>query len=138
VLETALRALRERGGFRVAHFSVQGNHIHLLVEASSSPSLAAGMKALAIRFARGLNSMMGSNGAVFADRYHSHALRTPTEVRRALIYVLGNYRSHAQRRGERVHPEFVDRFASSYPGNRDLVAEPHTWLLRTGWTRALT
>jgi REP element-mobilizing transposase RayT len=138
VLESSLRALRECGGFRVAHFSVQGNHIHLLVEAANRPSLAAGMKAMAIRLARGLNSMMGSNGAVFADRYHSHALRTPTEVRRALVYVLDNYRSHAQRRGERVHPEFIDRFASSYPENRALVAEPQTWLLRTGWSRALT
>jgi putative transposase len=136
VLETALRANRERGGFRVAHFSVQGNHVHLLVEAFDRAALAAGMKSMAIRVARGLNSLMATRGGVFADRYHSHVLRTPTEVRRAIAYVLGNYQSHARRRGEGVHPDYVDRFASSCPDNRELVAEPQTWLLKAGWCRA--
>jgi hypothetical protein len=135
VFETALRAIRNRGDFRVAHFSVQGNHVHLLVETSGRVSLAAGMRSVAIRLARGLNSMMGTRGAVLDDRYYSRVLGTPTEVRRALGYVLGNYRSHACRRGEKVHPEFVDRFASSCPDNRQLVVEPRTWLLRVGWRR---
>jgi REP element-mobilizing transposase RayT len=138
VLETALRTVRQRVGFRVAHFSVQGNHVHLLVEASDRVSLAAGIKSMAIRAARGLNSMMGSRGSVFADRYHSRDLRTPTEVRRALAYVLCNYQSHALRRGDKVPTSFVDHFGSSYPGNRELVAQPHTWLLQTGWRRAPT
>jgi putative transposase len=120
----------------VAHFSVQGNHVHLLVEAFDRTALAAGMKSMAIRVARGLNSMMANSGAVFADRYHSHVLRTPTEVRRAIAYVLGNFQSHARRRAERIHPDYIDRFASSCPDNRELVAEPHTWLLKAGWRRA--
>jgi hypothetical protein len=52
-----------------------------------------------IRIARGLNAMMGRTGPVFEDRYHAHVLRTPAEVRNALRYVLGNYSSHAARRG---------------------------------------
>jgi putative transposase len=136
VFEAALRAVRKRGDLRVGHFSIQGNHIHLIVETSDRASLAAGMKSIAIRLARGLNLMMASRGAVFADRYHSHVLRTPTEVRRAITYVLGNYRAHARRRGQTVHPEFVDGFASSFPDHRHLLAEPNTWLLRVGWCRA--
>ena len=137
VLQTALLATGARRSFRVTHFSVQGNHVHLLVETSDRVSLATGMKAMSVRMARGLNSMMRCRGVVFADRYHSRPLRTPTEVRRALAYVLENYQSHARRRGERVHPHFVDRFASSHPDNRELVAQPRTWLLSVGWRRAL-
>ncbi|HYX91373.1 MAG TPA: hypothetical protein VE782_07420 [Myxococcaceae bacterium] len=132
-----MRVFRERGDFRVTHFSVQGNHVHLLVETSNAISLAAGLKGLAIRLARGLNAMMGSRGPVFADRYHSHALRTPTEVRNALGYVLGNYQSHAWRRGEKLHPGFVDRYASSHPDNCVLVAQACSWLLNAGWRRAI-
>src|SRR5919197_4060570 len=135
VLESALRAVRQRAGFRVAHFSVQGNHLHLLVEAGDRKSLGAGMKALVIRVARVINSMMNACGAVFTDRYHSHVLRTPTEVRRALAYVLDNYQSHVRRRGEKIAPDFVDRFASSCPDHRELVSEPRTWLLKVGWLR---
>ena len=44
--------------------------------------------------------MMGRKGPVLQDRYHAHVLRTPAEVRNALRYVLGNFESHAERRGE--------------------------------------
>ena len=127
VVEAALRGATARPGFRVAHFSVQGNHLHLVVEAAGAATLAAGMKALAIRFAKGMNRLMGTQGPVLQDRYHLHVLRTPAEVRRAVAYVTGNAASHARRRGEPVAEGFRDRFAS--PERPELVAPGRTWLL---------
>src|SRR5437868_2621510 len=42
-LEEAFLEARERFGMRVVHYSVQGNHVHLIVEAESREALAKGM-----------------------------------------------------------------------------------------------
>lgn len=68
-LEDAIRNGRERSGFRVVHFSAQGNHIHLIVEAVSQLALTRGMQGLTIRIARAINKAAGRRGKVFADRY---------------------------------------------------------------------
>ncbi len=128
VIGPALSRANERGDLRVVCFSVQGNHVHLVVESSDAVALARGMKGLGVRIARGLNRLMGRDGPVFADHYHEHVLRTPAEVRRALGYVLGNFAGHAGRRGERVDPAWTDPF-SSVASPADVVS-PRTWLLR--------
>src|SRR5215475_8447528 len=38
-IEDALRAAKERFGVRVVHYSIQGNHLHLIVEADEPPAL---------------------------------------------------------------------------------------------------
>jgi hypothetical protein len=130
VVEAALVGAAGRPDFRVTHFSVQGNHVHLVVEAGSGRALTSGMKSFAIRLAKGMNRLMGTRGPVLEDRYHAHVLRTPAEVRRALAYVAGNFASHARRRGEDFRPGIQDRFSSD--ARPDLVAPPSSWLLRGG------
>jgi REP element-mobilizing transposase RayT len=140
VIHGALAAARRRPNARVAHFSVQGNHVHLLVEASGTAALSNAVRALSIRLAKRLNRMMGRTGPVFEDRFHSHVLRTPAEVENALRYVLGNFASHASRRGEAMRAGWIDPFSSEAvkmprTGQGFLFAEPvvapaSTWLLR--------
>lgn len=140
VIHHALDAARRRPDSRVVHFSILGNHLHLIVEAMGERALANSMRALSIRLARRLNRMMGRSGPVLADRYHAHVLNTPAEVRNAVRYVLGNYASHAARRGERVPPRWVDPFSSAaVKSPRDAQASlfplpvttpAATWLLR--------
>src|SRR3982751_6359527 len=60
----ALREARERFGLRVVHFSVQGNHLHLLVEAEGAESLSRGIQGLAIRIAKALNRACSRRGKV--------------------------------------------------------------------------
>jgi len=128
-----------RNGFRLVHFSVQGNHVHLIVEAESAEQLARGIQGLAIRLARGLNRVMQRRGDVFADRYHAHALRTPTEVANAVAYVLGNFVRHASRWGKTVRADWIDPNSSAAISAEvtgpPLTADPQTWLLRGGWRR---
>jgi hypothetical protein len=103
-----------------------------VVEADSNEALSRGMQGLAIRIARALNAMMNRNGSVFADHYHSRLLRTPTELVRAIAYVLGNAAHHFGRRS-------ADPFASSgfaLEVRAHVLEAPQTWLVRIGWRRA--
>ena len=94
VIEKALWAAT-KATFRVVHYSVMGNHVHLLVEAEDRQALSRGMQGLGVRLARRLNRVMGGRrGAVLADRYHSRVLRTPTEVKRVRHYLLTNAEHH--------------------------------------------
>jgi REP element-mobilizing transposase RayT len=135
IVAAALPGVLRRPGFRVCHFSVQGNHLHLVVEAKDPKALASGMKAVSGRIAKGLNRLMGRCGPVFTDRYHAHVLRTPAEVRNALAYAVENFASHAARRGERIGPAFVDPYSSETARGPDglppPVSEPSSWLLRS-------
>src|SRR5881398_1377484 len=74
-------------GFRILHFSVQDDHLHLIVEADDTRALGRGLRGLAIRVARALNRALGRRGRVWDERYHARALITPRAVRYALVYV---------------------------------------------------
>ena len=99
-LARVFRQSRERFGMRLNHYSVQGNHVHLLVEAYDRGALTRGMRALTIRMALTINRVVGRRrGKVFADRFHAHVLRTLAETKNAVSYVLGNRESHWRRAG---------------------------------------
>ncbi len=91
----------ERGAFRLTHYSLQGNHAHLIVEAKNRETLARGMKSLGSRLAKAVNRVFKRSGPVLSDRYHVHVLRTPREVRNALAYVLLNAGGMRSRPDER-------------------------------------
>lgn len=144
VLERVFFVAAARVDARVAHFSVQHNHVHLVLEARDGEALARAMQAMTIRMAKGLNKLMDRKGAVFADRYHSRLLRTPTEVRRVLVYVLCNARKHLARFEHKFSVAWIDPYSSSAwfegwttcppkPSGPAPVATATTWLLSTGW-----
>jgi putative transposase len=112
-LREALVAGSLGAGYRVVHHSVQTNHVHLIIECDDATALARGMNGLTVRLARRLNRVLGRRGEVFADRYHARLLRTPAEVRAALLYVLNNRRRHAAQSGVRLPPGWLDPFSSA-------------------------
>ena len=128
---------RDRLGLRVNQFSLQSNHVHLIVEADDARALSRGIKGIAVRVARALNRIWKRRGSVFSDRFHARSLRTPREVRTALVYVLQNARHH----GLRLLG--VDPCSSGpwFDGWRQGIvletggpaARATTWLLRVGW-----
>ncbi|HEX4382923.1 MAG TPA: transposase, partial [Myxococcales bacterium] len=109
VLLQAFKDAAELGRMRIAHYSIQGNHLHLVVEADDSRALSSGMQGLAIRVARRLNARLRRHGPVFADRYHAHVLDSRREVANAVRYVTGNYRHHAR---EWLPPHYRDSLAT--------------------------
>ena len=104
---------------------MQGNHLHLVVEAVDRIVLSRGMQGLAVRIARAVNQTSGRKGRVFADHDFARELKTPAEVRRAVRYVLDNRMLHGARAPQ------TDPCASSAP-----LVLPRTWLLKVGWLRS--
>jgi putative transposase len=132
--------LRRRSGFQVIHFSIQPDHLHLIVEAADRRRLAAGLRGLGVWIARRVNEKLGLKGRVLKDRYHERRLATPREVRNAILYVLQNFKKHDP------SPFVFDAWSSAPwfdgwtftldpPPTRTPVAPPTTWLARTGWRR---
>jgi REP element-mobilizing transposase RayT len=143
ILEAQLRR-RYRDQFQVVHYSVQTNHLHLIVEATDSRAMRSGVSGLVIAFAKRLNRILQrATGKVWGDRYHSRELTTPSEVRRALVYVLQNVRKH----GFDLAGAFVDPLSSAKrfdgwsvpvpppPDEAETISprRPRTWLLGEGW-----
>jgi REP element-mobilizing transposase RayT len=144
------------GAFQVVHFSIQSNHIHMIVEAEGGPTplagtrrknpLRSGVSGFLIAFARKLNRLLHRQGRVWDDRYHRHDLATPSEVKRGLRYVINNARKHGV-----VHIGYgaFDLYSSAQDFDGwvepllDYVQEPEpwskrtprTWLLAKGWKR---
>jgi REP element-mobilizing transposase RayT len=150
-IERSFAAGCERPGFRLVHYSLQGNHAHLVIEASDRLALGRGMKSLGARLARAVNRVAGRAGRVLAERYHVRLLPTPREVHGALRYVLLNARRHAAKaraalgRGIRLDPASSARWFDGWKRERlrdargrsepPPVARARTWLLAVGWRR---
>jgi hypothetical protein len=133
---------------------VQGNHIHLIVEATDEKALGRAMKGFCVRVAKRFNTLAGRGGQVFAKRYHAEYLRSLRQTRNALVYVLQNAKRHALEMlnlgPECLHRSWVDPCSSAAyfdgwkqgcrrwlppPDSEPAVVSPEVWRLTTGWKR---
>lgn len=146
------RRRRYKDHFRVIHFSIQANHLHLIVEADTERAdgyqpLRAGISGLEVAFARRLNMMLRRKGKVWDDRYYRHDLKSPRETSRSLSYVFDNYTHHGVKSyGEGVlnpyssawlfdgwdgpHVTFQDSERWRWP-----ICRAQTWLLGSGYSK---
>ena len=154
----ATLAVSKRTDCRIVHVSLQGSHLHLIVEASDRLALARGMQAFQISAAQQINRQLSRRtrakvrGTVFLDRYHAVVLRKPRQVRNALAYVLNNWRRHGEHEVGEARGWQIDRFSSAlgFDGWKERQHRPFvppddyeplavraakTWLLTTGWRR---
>lgn len=126
IKQAFVRFCRARPGFRLVHFAVLSNHLHFIVEADSKPALSMGLQKVLHSISRRLNALnvreqggkistkrgaysklSGWLGRVFADRYHAHVLKTPTEMGHAVRYVLENADHHYDSSGRRGPDSFT-------------------------------
>lgn len=146
--DNVFRAVRDaltatsKSRFRLVQFSVQADHLHLLVEAADTRALALGLRGITIRLARAINRALGLKGSVWNDRYHARALTTPREVRNRLVYVLMNFRKHVRHQPSGLDPcssaPWFDGFREAVPdppAGDAPVAAPRSWLAAVGWRR---
>ena len=150
-----------RDNFRIVHHSVQGSHIHLIVEADHKKALAKGMQSFEISLGKRINAVFTRrrgkkrSGQVFADRYHVTSITSVRGTRHALSYVLNNWRHHQRsaRGTDGLYEGRLDPFSSAiwFEGWKERTTseihvppdyepppriEPRTWLLKEGWKRA--
>ena len=106
-VEAAFRRGCVRREIRLVQYSMQDDHVHLIVEANGVDALGHGMKSIASRFAYAVNRALGRGrtGKVLADRYHHEVLTCPRQVRNAIAYVLLNARRHAAKRIARLRKQ---------------------------------
>jgi REP element-mobilizing transposase RayT len=167
-LATIAVAMRElaydevKGAFRIVHISIQRTHVHLLVEADNKLALSRGMQSFQISAAKHINAAYTvqmrlterRRGSVFPDRFHQEIITSPHQARRALAYVLNNWRKHREDRASFARTWNVDPYSSGlqFDGWKQLEAAesrwlgrdgyqalvvylPHTWLLGVGWRK---
>ncbi len=137
-----------RFGFNVQHFAIESNHLHLIAEVKSNDQLERGMTSLKTSIAWMIRKLVGHAGKVFLSRYHLHEIKTPTEMKNALKYVLFNHAKHTEQL------PFADPYSSIYffrelAGLHEVqltvpqwivhirmaVTRPTSWLQKLGWRR---
>jgi REP element-mobilizing transposase RayT len=132
--------LASKIGFRVFEFSVQTDHLHLLVEADDPIRFERGMRGLTIRIAKAVNRALGRVGRVWGDRFHARLLRTPREMRNAFVYVLNNWRKHlpaARGLDAKSSAAWFSGWRTPVDARgRSPIARARTWLATVGWRRA--
>jgi REP element-mobilizing transposase RayT len=143
-------------GLHVIHYSLLGNHIHMIVETRDNQALGRGMRSLGGSFAKAIQSKAGLTGGIFSGRYHLKAITNPSQMRRTLEYVLLNMCKH-QDFLEHMDPYSSARF---FPHWRKLLgarmndvieweletlstalkeaglSPPRSWLATQGWMRS--
>ena len=83
-------------GLCVQHFTIESNHIHFIAETDSNLEMSRALISLKTSIAWALRKIFMFHGRVFVGRYHMRAIRTPTEMRRLLKYVLFNHAHHCK------------------------------------------
>jgi putative transposase len=127
--------------FRVVHFSVQDDHVHLIVEAQDAGALSSGATGLSVRTARAINGVLGLRGTVWGERYGIRTLETPKATRDAIVYVLMNFRKHHPTDRSPIDPcssaPWFEGFRGPMPAPTDPPPtwRPRTWLASAGWKR---
>jgi len=136
VREATIAAARSER-LRIVHLSLQGSHVHMLVEAEHKDALARGMQGFMISAARNINIALGDgtqrrSGKVFAERYHVEVIKTPTQARHALAHVMNNWRKHGEDRLGLSSTWLVDPFSTGilFPDWQELQGQPWMWKMR--------
>ena len=145
----AVFSRENRKGFRLIHYSIQGNHLHLICEGDSTVALSRGVQRIASLIARRLNKRFDRSGRFFRERFDGKVITSPRQMRNVLRYVLLNYHKHMAEAGLDIVEGFdlysSGRFFDGWrkpakvcrppPPRGAPVAPPRAWLSRVGWRR---
>ncbi|MBT3236341.1 MAG: hypothetical protein HN353_10355 [Bdellovibrionales bacterium] len=144
-------------GLRVVHFSLQTNHLHLLVEADSNRQLSSGMRSLLITYSIWINRLLKRQGPLFRDRFNMEVITTPRRMKNLLNYIFKNsakHRKHAFNQidlycshlilsaqdqfrlfGRKIPPPPISHQVRALALKRlaELLFPPQSWLAAVGW-----
>ncbi|MBC7430062.1 MAG: transposase [Bacteriovorax sp.] len=75
---------------KVIHYTLEYNHVHLLVEASDHKVMHRGMQALGISLSKSINKIKCLKGTVYKHRYHLKRLTSTQQLKNVLHYIFNN------------------------------------------------
>ncbi len=147
VIKQAFASAKDRTDFRIVHFSVQTNHLHLIVEAHDPCALGRGMRGVAVAMVCGLNSLQQRSGQAVPDRFHEDVIKSPRQMRHTYLYVLNNASHHGLHTIGGCDPyssgdafdgwveECCARKDPADPGEPSPCSAAQSWLATVGWRR---
>lgn len=105
-------------GLGIIHYTLEYDHVHLLVEASDNEILGKGMQSFGICFSKGINKYKTQKGQVYKTRYHLRVLKTFREIKNVLNYIFGNAVKHRSSNFLNLYNSLVvnKNIANLYPG----------------------
>lgn len=113
-------------GLKIIHYTLEYDHVHLLVETDNKTALARGMQSFGISFSKSINKIKKAQGKVFKTRYHYRKLKTPAEVKNVFNYIFGNSLKH-KKAISIVSPYnslmAIDNFSNLYPGFEEMIED---------------
>jgi REP element-mobilizing transposase RayT len=104
-LHYAIKRARLKG-LKIVHYTLEYNHVHLLVESVDNKILHKGMQAFGITIAKSINKIKSTKGAVYKNRYHLRVINSAKQLKNVLHYIFSNGVKH-----KRTHSK-IDLFNS--------------------------
>lgn len=83
-----------RKGLKIIHYSLEYDHVHMLVEAEDNTTLGVGMQAFGVSLAKGINKIKKKAGEVYKHRYHFRKITSALELKRVMSYIFNNGVKH--------------------------------------------
>lgn len=85
-----LEKAKKRYRFRIRHYCVMSNHVHLILEPVGDTNLSELMKWVLSVFARRYNILIGQKGHVWYDRFKSKIIRSFVQFVHTFRYISNN------------------------------------------------
>lgn len=93
ILRHAIQRARWKG-LRVIHYSLEHDHVHLFAEGENNLILSKAMQGLGVSLSKRINSALKIKGQRYKTRYHLRVLKSATEVKNVINYILKNVIKH--------------------------------------------
>ena len=93
ILKRAILNARKQK-LKIVHFSLEYDHLHLLVEASNNIELSKGMQSFGVTIAKAINRRCKLKGGVYKHRYDFRKITSSSELKKVLSYIFNNGVKH--------------------------------------------
>ena len=93
ILKRAIQKARAQG-LRIHHYTLEHDHVHLIVEAQNNLELGKGMQAFGVCFAKGINKFKAFKGTAYKHRYHLRKINSARDLKTVMRYVFNNSKKH--------------------------------------------
>lgn len=93
ILKRAILNARKQQ-LRVIHFTLEHDHVHLLIEAENNRVLGKGMQAFGVTLSKAINRLKKLTGQVYKHRYHFRKITSSRQLKNVMSYIFRNGMKH--------------------------------------------
>ena len=101
---------------KIIHYTLEYNHLHVLVECHNNKILHQGMQAFGISLSKAINRIKRLKGAVYKHRYHFRKCTSRRDYKNVLHYIFANGVKHKRT------SSYIDPY-NSFVGDKRISAD---------------